>query len=323
MTFISIVICTYNRALSLKETLQNLLTQVNSTECELIVVDNNSSDNTRNIVQSFLARFQGKLRYVFEKNQGISYARNRGAAEAKGAIIAFTDDDVTVSPQWLNTIKDGFTKYDCDVLCGKILPIWETRPPKWLTKDLWFQLALLDYGEEPIVLNTTSKSFHGANFAIKTQILKDNFSFDVNIGGARAGRKAVFGEEIHLFFILLNNNKKIVYDPHMVVWHRIPRERMTPAYFIKWRFYSGLSFAYVQNVMKKQERKNYTYHDVRGVKELPKKTAVKKFKVTLQSLGMAIITLDINKVFKECLKFMTLCGKTWFYLTDSLARDSH
>src|SRR6187551_1034496 len=108
--YLSIIVSTYNRADLLGEALGSILEQeaVSSWAWEVIAVDNNSTDNTRAVAEMLLAQYPNRLRYVFEAEQGLSAARNRGIRESRGAIIAFTDDDVRVAPDWVETLRAVF-----------------------------------------------------------------------------------------------------------------------------------------------------------------------------------------------------------------------
>ncbi len=147
---ISAVITTYDRSEMLAAALESLLGQeTGGVSYEVIVVDNNSTDNTRATIESFIARGHDNLRYVFEPKQGIAHGRNAGIAAAQGDIIAFTDDDVVVTDNWIATIKQTFAENPkVDYIGGKILPRWVEPPPQWLTVDHWWPLALLDRGDE-------------------------------------------------------------------------------------------------------------------------------------------------------------------------------
>lgn len=103
---ISVILCTYNRAQSLVNALESVATQTlpESVEWEVLVVDNNSRDQTRDVVEDFCRRHTPRFRYVFEPNQGLCYARNSGVREARGDVLAFVDDDVTVEPGWLDNL---------------------------------------------------------------------------------------------------------------------------------------------------------------------------------------------------------------------------
>jgi glucosyl-dolichyl phosphate glucuronosyltransferase len=100
---ITVIMCTYNRCHSVARAMGSVAasTLPNSVKWEVIVVDNNSSDQTRQVIEDFCGWHLGRFRYVFEPKQGLSHARNAGIQEAQGNILAFTDDDVTVQPNWL------------------------------------------------------------------------------------------------------------------------------------------------------------------------------------------------------------------------------
>ena len=153
---VSIVICTYNRCGLLVRALESLENQeAADVRYEVLVVDNNSSDETRNITQRFVEKKPGRFRYVFEPKQGLSYARNAGIAKARAENIAFTDDDVRVASNWVSRIKAGFgAEPIADFLGGKVLPDWGCTPPEWLTREHWAPLALVDYGDQPFYVDS-------------------------------------------------------------------------------------------------------------------------------------------------------------------------
>src|SRR6185503_338373 len=155
---ISAVITTYNRSEMLAKALEALLSQhAGGVRYEVIVVDNNSTDDTRATIEALISKGHTNLRYVFEPQQGISYGRNAGIAAARGNIIAFTDDDVVVTDNWIATIKRAFDENpEVEYIGGKILPDWSEPPPKWLTIDHWWPLALLDRGDKRFYVNASN-----------------------------------------------------------------------------------------------------------------------------------------------------------------------
>ena len=128
----SVVIATYNRARDLRDTLQSLAALDADGPWEVIVVDNNSPDDTRHVVESMVADYPVDLRYVFEREQGRSPALNAGIRAARGRIIVTTDDDVRVERDWLNQASAALTRHRCDYVGGRVLPIWGARPPAWI-----------------------------------------------------------------------------------------------------------------------------------------------------------------------------------------------
>lgn len=238
---ISIIICTYNRCESLKDTLDSLLNQENdgSLDCEVIVVDNNSKDKTKETIEHYLSQFNGRLRYVLELNQGLSYARNRGIKESKGHIVAFTDDDVILDKNWLNNIARCFNDYHCDGIGGRILPLYNKNTPQWIKENndiLNGPILLYDYGE-----NVTSYRaaellpFFGANMAYKRECFArfGLFRTDLGVGQGK------IGEDTEFFKRLEKAKMNLYYCGNALVWHKVKNSRLTLKYIAKWWIASG------------------------------------------------------------------------------------
>src|SRR5215831_10101418 len=156
---VSVIIATYNRCGLLRGALESALAQgASGGGFEVIVVDNNSTDGTSRLVHSMIESEAGRLRYLAEPRQGVSYARNRGVAASRAPIVAFMDDDVRAAPDWLSTIQKVLDdNSEIDLVGGKVLPEWRCAPPGWLTSEHWMPLALLDYGDHPIHLDGRSR----------------------------------------------------------------------------------------------------------------------------------------------------------------------
>lgn len=251
---ISVIICTFNRSSSLKDTLDSLLAQSfgNGFQYEIIIIDNNSVDNTKEVVESYIPKFSGNFKYFYERKQGLSNARNRGVKEAKGNIVTFTDDDVILDPLWLQSIHEAFVKYEADAVFGKILPSWdEAKVPVWLKIDkrLWGCIGYLDNGEGIKVSKSGGDQFYGANFALYRDLLTEMGGFDSNLGVK--GSKHYLGEETDIFNKLLESRKKIVYTPYAIVKHKIFPRMMTIQYFLRWYYEGGVSFSYKHKKKKK------------------------------------------------------------------------
>ena len=241
---VSVVICTYNRSRSLGETLEALSAQhADGFDYEVVVVDNNSSDDTRAVVDAAQGRFGGRLRYVFEPRQGKPYALNTGVAAARGDVLALTDDDVKPDPRWLSRLAGTMQACRADCVYGKILPRWMGDRPAWLSA--WFlpQLALLDYGEEAFLATSDKHLFYGANVALTKAALAEVGPFNVRLGnrGTRMGGE----EDTDLFNRLLTAGRRIAYAPDAVVYHAVPAERLRLGYFRQWHFDHGAALAHV------------------------------------------------------------------------------
>ena len=230
---VSAVITTYNRSEMLGTALEAVLSQkTGGVRYEVIVVDNNSTDNTRATVERFIARGHTNLRYVFEPRQGIAHGRNAGIAAARAGIIAFTDDDVVVTENWIATINRGLAENtDVDYIGGKILPDWSEPPPQWLTVDHWWPLALLDRGDNhfyvnasnPLCLPTANASFRREIFS-RLGLFSPDFS----------------GREDHEFFVRLwQQGGQGLYEPDLVVMAKVQPERLLKSYHHRWNVKTG------------------------------------------------------------------------------------
>jgi glycosyltransferase involved in cell wall biosynthesis len=238
----SIVIATYNRAADLRETLASLARLRPAGDWEVIVVDNNSSDDTRTAVETAAASFPAPLRYVFEREQGRSPALNAGIGHARGDVILTTDDDVRVEPDWLDRAADGLERLQCDYVGGRVTPIWGAPRPAWLPNHggpQWAVIALLDYGPEPIAFGSNVPL--GVNMAFRSDAFRRAGLFDPH-----TGRKAgtLLGQEVREWAIRARAaGLRGFYAPDMVVQHIIPASRLNKSYFRRWFYWRGISRA--------------------------------------------------------------------------------
>ena len=241
MTF-TVVIATYNRAGDLRETLTCLAGLRPASPWEVIVVDNNSTDDTRAVVEGAAATFPVRLRYVFEREQGRSPALNAGIRLAHGEIVVTTDDDVRVESDWLDRARDGLDRLGADYVGGRVLPIWGRPRPAWLPDHggkHWAVIALLDYGANPIEFGARVPL--GVNMAFRRSAFERAGLLDPN-----TGRKAgtLLGQEVREWCIRARAaGLRGCYVPDMVVRHIIPAARLTKAYFRRWFYWRGISRA--------------------------------------------------------------------------------
>ncbi len=244
---ISVIICTHNRCGVLPNALESILNQeTRGVRYEVIVVDNNSTDQTRQIVESFIARGQGNMRYVFEGKEGLSNARNTGIAQALAPLIAFFDDDERVAADWVATIKQSLDEHaEVDFVGGKILPRWERAPPAWLASQLhWAPVALTDYGDTPFYSNTENPvCLIGGNLGIRRAAFDLIGLFDPEL----QRMKGNIGSEDHeLLLRLWRAGRQGMYVPNLVVEADVPIERMEKAYHRMWHTGHGQACALMQ-----------------------------------------------------------------------------
>lgn len=238
VTQLSVVMCTFNRGELLKDALNSVLSQPASPAVELIVVDNNSTDSTREIVER-LAATDDRVQYVFEPRQGLSYARNTGIAAARAPLIAFTDDDVRVRSDWTMQIVRAFREHhDVGMVGGRVLPIWPSSPPAWLTRDHWAPLALADHGDEPIAVTPHRPiCLVGANMAYRRDVFDAIGGFATNL--QRVG-EGIGSLEDHEFLLrALTAGRTGRYDPQMVVHAEVQANRLQRGYHRRWHYGHG------------------------------------------------------------------------------------
>jgi glycosyltransferase involved in cell wall biosynthesis len=250
---ISVLICTYNRAELLGETVDALFRATIPDGCgvEIVVVDNNSTDDTAAVVRDAAASCPIPVRYVHERQQGKSFALNAGLSVCQGEIIALTDDDVLPSADWLVRILSNFrTAEDVVFVFGKVLPRWTVPPPpEMLTiraRDIWGPLALIDYGDEIIQYDAatfgTRRLPVGANLAIRRDAIERVGGWRTDLG--KVDNTLIAGEDhelcVRLFRAGLYSG---IYDPAVSVRHLVPASRLTRRYFRQWFYWHGRTMA--------------------------------------------------------------------------------
>jgi len=244
-TAASVVITTYNRAALLDECLAHMSRQRFLASDEVIVVDNDSRDHTRDVVAAWTARFPVPLRYVHEAASGKSRALTSGIARATGDILALTDDDVNVDSDWLATIRAAMSDDSVALLGGRVQPRWQSRPPRWLRigdPHYWrfsSPLALLDYGADPQVLG--ARTAVGANLVVRRDVLHKLGGFAAHLGKQRG--TLLSGEDDDLCRRVQAAGLRALYWPASLVHHWVPADRTTVRYFIKWFFWWGITNA--------------------------------------------------------------------------------
>ena len=238
----SVVIATYNRAADLRDTLVSLSGLRPAAPWEVVVVDNNSSDDTRAVVERAALSFPAPLRYVFEREQGRSPALNAGIRLAQGDVIVTTDDDVRVESDWLDCAREGLERLGADYVGGRVLPIWGGPRPPWLPDHggkHWAVIALLDYGSAPLEFGARVPL--GVNMAFRRAAFDRAGLLDPN-----TGRKAgtLLGQEVREWCIRARAaGLRGFYVPEMAVQHIIPASRLNKAYFRRWFYWRGISRA--------------------------------------------------------------------------------
>lgn len=222
---ISVVICTYNNAESLAETLKCITAQegVLAGTCEILIIDNKSTDSTEGICRQFVKDYDGQSGYYFEGNQGLSHARNLGLSRARGEYILFTDDDATLAENWLAEYMSVIESMHPDCLYSRITVDWDRPKPWWYSQKFASFFVKLDYGDKPLWIQDIQHEFYGKNFAVRKSVLEGIGGFNPLLG--RKGDALVAGEETVIYRKLIAAEARVYYFPSALVGHRLkPRE---------------------------------------------------------------------------------------------------
>lgn len=240
---ISAIVCTYSNASLLRRTLDSLIKQtLPPQEYEVIVVDNNSTDNTPDVVRDFQERCSHQIHYVLETTQGLSAARNTGVQQSSGPVISFIDDDAEADPGWLAAVVEAFRQNpDAWGVGGNTFAIWDAKRPAWLTDDFLGNLSIQDRGPEKRKL-TIHEHILGTNCSFRREVFADIGDFPTDLG--RVGKSLLAGEEAELCRRIHLKGKSMYHVPDVIVSHHVTPERMTRSYLRRRCYLSGLSRAF-------------------------------------------------------------------------------
>lgn len=238
---ISAVICTHNRASYLQKALSSLMEQtLEKCAYEILIVDNGSSDETKDVVQRFSE--VPNLRYLFEPSIGLSRARNTGWHHARGEYVAFLDDDAVACREWLQKYLQTFETFSPKPGCvgGRVLPVWEAPRPDWLSDKMLGTLSVFDWSDFPLVIDD-GMGLSGCNIAFLRELLQLTGGFPVELG--RQGNRLLGGEEVLLRRRVAGMGYSIVYSPDILVNHSISASRLTKQWFCQETYSAGHSKA--------------------------------------------------------------------------------
>lgn len=237
---ISVILCTYNRATSLAQALDSLAKSVlpGTVEWEVLVIDNNSRDRTHEVVDDFCARYPGRFRYLFEPQQGKSFALNAGIRATHADILAFVDDDVTVEPSWLHNLTSVLHGGEWAGSGGRILPVPGFLPPRWLAlrgpRNLGVALcAQFDLGTTPGELRDAP---FGTNMAFRREVFDKFGDFRGDLGPSSNETR---NEDTEFGRRLMAAGERLYYAPSAIVYHEIHPDRLRKQFFLKWSFDHG------------------------------------------------------------------------------------
>lgn len=292
---VTVILCTYNRCQSLAKALESVArsTMSPSVPWEVIVVDNNSNDGTREVVEDFSRRHAHRFRYLFEPNPGKSYALNSGIHEARGDVLAFIDDDVIVERDWLHNLTTVLESNKWVGVGGRILPANDFVSPHWLPLDGQYNmggiLALFDLGEKPAELDRPP---FGTNMAFQKNLFEKYGGFRLDLGPMPGCE--LRNEDTEFGRRLLAAGERLRYEPSAVVYHRVPENRLKKEYFLRFCFDHGRAI-------------------VREVGRRPDRWGIPRPYLTLSKIGTLLVGRGLRWMwtsFNPKLRFYRK-GRTW------------
>ncbi len=236
------IICTYNRAKYIGGLLESVAkNDLAKSAYEIVLVDNNSTDNTREICEVFAkAHKDVQFRYVLEPEQGLSAARNKGIKEAKGDVIVYIDDDALVDTDYLRTYAEWFEAHPETMACGgPIEPLYETKEPSWMTPYTKALLtAWMNYGDK-VREYPKGRYPGGGNAAYRKEVFDKVGLFNTALG--RKGGNLMGSEEKDIFDKMHSLGMQVLYLPTPILHHIIPQAKLEPDYFNRLTTQIGIS----------------------------------------------------------------------------------
>jgi len=244
MAEFTVAICSYNRCQNLPALVSALRKQKAPIAFEILVVDNNSDDDTQRVLTGLAGQAGAPLRFVREQKQGITYARNRAIEECLGSTyMAFIDDDELPQEGFIASAYDSLSSEDAECVGGAVeIALTDEERPKWLVKELLGFLAEVDHGTKAFWIMDRSSPVWTCNIAYRMEIFRDNPDLRFDSRFNREGQGVGGGEDAMMFLALLDAGKRIRYRPDMKVSHFVESWRLKRSYFLKLHFVAGRRF---------------------------------------------------------------------------------
>lgn len=228
----SIIICSFNRFEHLSKTIESAIQALKSRkDYELLIIDNNSTDNTAKLNELYNSKKE--VKYYCEINQGLSHARNRGITEATGEILIYLDDDISLPENYFEICDSIFDNPDVKIAGGKVLP-YKVEIPEWLPKKFYYLASVFDIGNE---IKETSQLM-GGNCALRKEVVEKVGKYDISLG--RTGKKLMGGEENDYFDRARRLGYKLIYNPELFIFHKI-NDKLNKNYILEYAYHNGLS----------------------------------------------------------------------------------
>ena len=240
---ITVLIATRNRPAGLRQTLQSLLCSTNlqagNWEALVISQDYERPGESLQVCEEFQTKFPNHFRFLVQAKTGKCNALNLGITAARGEILALTDDDVLVAPNYIESIRTVFKQYSPDAVQGRVLLDCEGGLPNWMSRRQAAAMGECDHGDE--VLDWNHHTLFGTNMAVRLEAARRIGGFSAELG---PGTAVGFADDSEFSFRLRQAGYNFIYAPQIVARHQVPRSRLTRSYFRKRSFRLGRSKAY-------------------------------------------------------------------------------
>ena len=240
---VSTIICAHSldNYQNLAEAVTSLLVQTHP-ELEVIIAIDGNEEFYKKVVANYRSRDTVKA-VLLRENAGVSAARNAGVRVARGDVIAFMDDDAVADRQWVENLLGTYREYDAVAVGGKILPLWLGEKPDHLPEELYWLVGVTHdgfAGEEVVEVRNT----FGPNMSFKREVFEKVGGFSESLGFARKGAFYLQAEEPELALRMKQTlGKGVVYNPHAIVYHKIPQSKLGVGILLRRAFYQGYSKA--------------------------------------------------------------------------------
>ena len=238
---LDVVVPTYNRSLLLQRTISSLLQAPipEGLEVTILIVDNNSKDDTEQVVREMQSSTARNLVYVKETNQGLSHARNGGIRAGTGQLIGFIDDDEEIDENWYSVVAREFSDPAIQFIGGPYLPNWAAPAPEWLPPGYNAVIGVVDPKPRTAFGGSFTANLMGGNAVVRRSAFDRVGLYSTKLG--RSGKGLLSEEDAEFFRRLLAAGLHGVHVPDLIIYHHIPADRLTRKYHRRWCYWRGVS----------------------------------------------------------------------------------
>ena len=252
---LDVVVPTYNRSSLLRKTVSSLLRAPipDGLEVEVLVVDNNSKDDTEKVIREIQSQAERPVTYIKELTQGSSSSRNAGIRTGKGEIIGFIDDDEEIDENWYNVVAREFAEPKTEFIGGPYLPNWGAPAPGWLPPGYHAAIGVVDPKPRASFGGDFKGILMGGNAVIRRSVYERVGLYSPTLG--RSGKGLLSDEDSEFYRRMCNADVRGMYVPDLIIYHYIPASRLTRNYHRRWCYWRGVS----QGVMDRTSREPVAY----------------------------------------------------------------